>query len=61
MFPSQGTTSFLATVIFPRDHPEKVAAVLASLAEAMGKVTGTGAVLEGIHAEVGILRCALNM
>ena len=52
MFPRQGTTSFLATVVFPKDDPEKVAAVLASLSEVAGRVTGTGAVLEGVHAEV---------
>ena len=45
-----GTTSFLATVVLPRDHPN-THATLGVLNERSGK-TGHGAVLEGIHAEV---------
>jgi N-acetylglucosamine-6-phosphate deacetylase len=51
-FPKLGTTSFLASVIFPRDHPEKISAVLARLAQCVGSTGGGGAVLEGVHAEV---------
>ena len=51
VFPKQGTTSFLATVVFPKDHPEKTAAVLSRLNQAVGK-QGNGAIIEGIHAEV---------
>ena len=56
MFPSQGTTAFLATVIFPRDQPDKITSVLASLAKCVGEVTGSGAVVEGVHAEVNTPR-----
>ena len=51
VFPKQGTTSFLATVVFPKEHPEKTAAILSSLNQAVGKL-GRGAVIEGVHAEV---------
>lgn len=53
-FPSQGTTSFLATVIFPRDYPEKTTAALKALGRCLMQPPGEGggAVLEGIHAEV---------
>jgi N-acetylglucosamine-6-phosphate deacetylase len=50
-FPKQGTTSFLATVVFPKEYPEKISAVLSRLNEAVGK-QGNGAIMEGIHAEV---------
>ena len=50
LFPHYGTTSFLATVVLPRDHPN-THATLGVLNERSGK-TGHGAVLEGIHAEV---------
>lgn len=50
IFPRQGTTSFLASVVFPRDTPDKTAAILSGLGARVG-LTGFGAVLEGIHAE----------
>lgn len=50
LYPRYGTTSFLATVVLPRDHPG-TPATLAALNNRCGK-TGHGAVLEGIHAEV---------
>ena len=51
IFPRQGTTSFLASVVFPRDTPDKTATILSGLGARVG-LTGFGAVLEGIHAEV---------
>lgn len=53
IFPKQGTTSFLATVIFPKEYSEKTAAILSRLNEAVGR-QGNGAVVEGIHAEVHV-------
>lgn len=51
VFPKQGTTSFLATVVFPKEHPEKTSVILSRLNEVVGK-QGNGAIMEGIHAEV---------
>ena len=51
MFPKQGTTSFLATVVLPKEYPEKTSAILSRLNEAVG-IQGNGAIMEGIHAEV---------
>ena len=50
VFPRYGTTSFLATVVLPRDHT-RTQNTLAALNDSCGK-TGHGAVLEGIHSEV---------
>ena len=49
-----GTTSFLATVIFS-DHPlgSKMDSLLKILDSQVGCIDGKGAVLEGIHCEVG--------
>jgi len=52
VFPRQGTTSFLATVVFPLKYPEKTAAVLSCLGARVGLVSEGRAILEGIHAEV---------
>ena len=48
-----GTTSFLATVVFP-EHPlsNKMGKLLNTLESHVGIVDGDGAVLEGIHSEV---------
>lgn len=48
-----GTTSFLASVVFP-DHPlgEKEDKILKILESHVGLIDGNGAVLEGIHSEV---------
>jgi len=50
-----GTTSFLATIVFP-DHPlsNKMDKLLQTLNSHVGYFDGGGAVLEGIHSEVGI-------
>ena len=50
LYPKQGTTSFLATVVLPKGY-EQTAATLSALNECCGK-TGQGAVMEGIHSEV---------
>ena len=49
-----GTTSFLATVVFS-DHPlgSKMDSLLKILDSQVGCIDGKGAVLEGIHCEVG--------
>ena len=49
-----GTTSFLATVVFS-DHPlgSKMHSLLKILDSQVGCIDGEGAVLEGIHCEVG--------
>lgn len=52
IFPSKGTTSFLASVVFPKRYPEKTGAVLSCLAGQVGVISDGRAVLEGIHAEV---------
>lgn len=59
VFPKQGTTSFLATVIFPKEYPEKTLAILSRLNEAVGK-QGNGSIMEGIHAEVRGLSQIIN-
>ena len=48
-----GTTSFLATVVFS-DHPlgSKMDSLLKILDSQVGCIDGEGAVLEGIHCEV---------
>ena len=48
-----GTTSFLATVVFP-EHPlsNKMGKLLHALESHVGLIDGEGAVLEGIHSEV---------
>ena len=48
-----GTTSFLATVVFP-EHPlnNKMGKLLNTLESHVGLVDREGAVLEGIHSEV---------
>ena len=49
-----GTTSFLATVVFS-DHPlgSKMNSLLKILDSQVGCIDGEGAVLKGIHCEVG--------
>ncbi|XP_058972236.2 N-acetylglucosamine-6-phosphate deacetylase isoform X1 [Pocillopora verrucosa] len=51
-----GTTSFLASVVFP-DHPlgEKEDKILKILESHVGLIDGNGAVLEGIHSEGPII------
>ena len=48
-----GTTSFLATVVFP-EHPlsNEMGKLLHTLESHVGLFDGEGAVLEGIHSEV---------
>lgn len=48
-----GTTSFLATIVFP-EHPlsNKTDKLLQTLESHVGLIDGRGAVLEGIHSEV---------
>ena len=50
MFPKRGTTSFLASVVFPQTGG-RTGEVLSRLGECVGR-TGEGAVVEGVHAEV---------
>ena len=50
LLPQTGTTSFLATVVFPQSSTISKE-IMQQLRECAGK-TDRGAVLEGVHAEV---------
>ena len=52
LLPNRGTTSCLATLVFPKDFKTSQ---FEFLSKSVGKITPGSAVLEGIHAEVSLI------